>query len=68
MFNATLLRQGLAQVATSPPASQHADSFYDWQGKAQAYERGIWDLPGKELCKLAAHGNAIGKGTTSCAG
>ncbi len=66
MFNAALLREGLAQVAIFPPNTAHADDFYRYQEEAKAADRGIWSLPQAELCVLADRGNGFGEGSPSC--
>lgn len=66
MFNATLLREGLAQVAIFPPNTTHADDFYRDQEEASAAGRGIWGLPVSDLCLLADRGNGFGQGSPAC--
>jgi micrococcal nuclease len=66
MFNAALLREGLAQVAIFPPNTAHADDFYRYQEEASAAGRGIWGLPVSDLCLLADRGNGFGQGSPTC--
>ena len=68
MFNKTLLERGFAQVATFPPNVDHVERFEKAQRKARSEERGIWGLPGDELCRLTARGNGIGGGCRTGAG
>ena len=60
MFNETLLREGLAQVATFPPNTRHLNRFEEAQQEAREAGRGIWGLPEEELCLLRDRGNGIG--------
>ncbi len=41
MFNETLLREGLAQVATFPPNTRHSNRFEKVQEKARESGHGI---------------------------
>ncbi len=68
MFNAALLREGLAQVAIFPPNTAQADSFYRYQEEARAAGRGIWSLPASDLCLLVDRGNGFGEGSPACQG
>lgn len=68
VFNAALLREGLAQVAIFPPNTAQADSFYRYQEEARAAGRGIWSLPASDLCLLADRGNGFGEGSPACQG
>ena len=60
MFNETLLREGLAQVATFPPNTRYVSRFEGAQEEAREAGRGIWDLPTGESCRLRDRGNGIG--------
>jgi micrococcal nuclease len=44
MFNATLLREGYAQLMTIPPNSKHTDLFVKEQKAAREAGKGIWAL------------------------
>lgn len=43
-INEELVRQGYARAYTRYPF-KHSDRFLDWQSKAQAAKRGLWDPP-----------------------
>jgi len=45
MFNATLLIEGYAQIATYPPNVRYVDVFRDLQREAREANRGLWALP-----------------------
>ena len=60
MFNETLLRQGLAQIATFPPNTRYLSRFEEAQAEAREAGRGIWSLPSEEQCRLRDWGNGIG--------
>lgn len=66
MFNAQLLREGLAQVATFPPNTEYVNRFESIQADARAAGIGIWGLPLAEQCQLADRGNGIGEGSPGC--
>jgi micrococcal nuclease len=66
MFNEILLRKGYAQVHTVKPNDEHLDDFEAAQKKAKKDGLGIWGLPEDQRCKLANHGNGIGKGSPAC--
>jgi micrococcal nuclease len=66
MFNEILLRKGYAQVETVQPNDEHQDKFAGEQEKAKEDDLGIWGLPNDQQCKLANHGNGIGKGSPAC--
>ena len=68
MFNAQLLREGLAQVATFPPNTEYVDRFENIQADARAAGLGIWGLSQSEQCQLADRDNGIGEGTPGCTG
>ena len=42
MFNETLVRRGLATVATYPPDTRYVDRFGAAQRAAKAADRGLW--------------------------
>lgn len=46
MFNAVLLADGYAQVATYPPNVRYVDVFRVIEREARAAGRGLWGLPG----------------------
>jgi len=49
MFNATLLREGYAQLLTVPPNVKYVEQFRALQEEARAAGRGLWGLePGEE--------------------
>ncbi len=62
MFNETLLEEGYAQVATFPPNVRHLGRFETAQRAAREAGRGIWGLPGGQLCQLTDRDNGIGGG------
>ena len=62
MFNQTLLERGYAQVATFPPNVEHRQEFQEAQEEARRNERGLWSLPGNQLCDLTDRGNGVGGG------
>lgn len=45
MFNATLLIEGYAQVATYPPNVRYVEVFRVLERQARAEARGLWGLP-----------------------
>ncbi|MDN5698545.1 MAG: thermonuclease family protein, partial [Rubrobacter sp.] len=67
MFNAQLLQEGLAQVATFPPNTRYVDRFESIQADARAAGIGIWGLSPAQQCELADRDNGIGKGSPGCA-
>lgn len=66
LFNETLVREGLAQVATFPPNVRYEDRFLTAQEEARAAGLGIWGLSTDEQCQLADRGNGIGEGSPEC--
>lgn len=44
MFNAHLLLEGYAQIATIPPNVKYADYFYQYQMEARSRNKGLWSL------------------------
>jgi micrococcal nuclease len=68
LFNETLVREGLAQVATFPPNTKYRDRFLAAQEEARAANRGIWGLSTEEQCQLANFDNGIGEGSPECSG
>ena len=60
MFNETLLRKGLAQIATFPPNTHYLSRFEEAQDEARESRRGIWSLPSDEECMLRDRGYGIG--------
>ncbi|AMA71837.1 MULTISPECIES: thermonuclease family protein [Aneurinibacillus] len=41
-FNGTLVRSGLARLATFPPNVKYVDQIREWQTEAREAERGVW--------------------------
>ena len=68
MFNEALVRQGYAQVATFPPNVTYAERFRAAQREARQAGRGLWGLPGGQLCQQTDRGNGIGGGCPSGGG
>jgi micrococcal nuclease len=66
MFNEVLLRKGYAQAYTVKPNDEHQGEFALEQKKARERDLGIWGLPEDQRCRLANHGNGIGKGSPAC--
>lgn len=66
LFNETLVREGLAQVATFPPNVKYEDEFLAAQEEARAACRGIWGLSAEEQSQLADRGNDLGAGPAGC--
>jgi micrococcal nuclease len=66
MLNEVLLRKGYAQVYTLKPNDEREGEFAGEQEKARDDGLGIWGLPEAKRCKLANHGNGIGKGSPAC--
>lgn len=66
MFNEDLLEGGYAQVYTMEPNDKYEDGFEESQDEAREEDLGIWGLSKQEQCKLANHGNGIGKGSPDC--
>ncbi|MFT9849952.1 thermonuclease family protein [Aneurinibacillus sp. REN35] len=42
-FNGTLVRSGLARLATFPPNVKYVDMIRTWQQEARKAERGVWN-------------------------
>lgn len=42
-FNGTLVRSGLARLATFPPNVKYVDMIRTWQQEAREAERGVWN-------------------------
>lgn len=66
MFNAQLLEEGLAQVATFPPNTKYVERFETIQAEARSAGLGIWGLSQTEQCDLADRGNGIGEVSPGC--
>lgn len=66
MFNAQLLREGLAQVATFPPNTEYVNRFENIQAEARTAGLGIWGLSQSQQCELADRSNGIGEGSPGC--
>ncbi len=66
MFNEDLLEQGYAQLYTVSPNTKYEDRFEAAQKEAKDADLGIWGLAKEQQCKLANHGNGIGKGSPEC--
>ncbi|MFT9486036.1 MAG: stalk domain-containing protein [Tepidibacillus sp.] len=50
MFNATIVKEGYAQVSTFPPNVKYVDNFVKLQAEARANKKGLWSLdPYKDL-------------------
>jgi len=47
MFNARLVAEGYAQVATFPPDVKYAELFVMLQREAQAAKKGLWGISSK---------------------
>jgi micrococcal nuclease len=62
LFNELLLREGHAQVATFPPNVKYRDRFLKAQREARETNRGLWELPERQLCQQTDRGNGIGGG------
>jgi micrococcal nuclease len=68
LFNETLVREGLAQVATFPPNTKYEERFLAAQEEARDANLGIWGLSTEEQCQLANFDNGIGEGSPECSG
>ena len=68
LFNETLVREGLAQVATFEPNVRYEDRFLAAQEEARAECLGIWGLSAEEQSQLADRGNDLGEGPAACSG
>ena len=62
MFNATLLREGLAQVYTVSPNDEYETRFVNAQQQAISSGLGIWGLPYEQQVLQNDQGNNIGGG------
>ena len=62
MFNATLLREGLAQVYTVSPNDEYEGRFIEAQEQAVNSGLGIWGLPPDQQALQNERGNGIGGG------
>ena len=62
MFNAALLREGLAQVYTVSPNDEYETRFINAQQQAISAGLGIWGLPAEQQALQNERGNGIGGG------
>lgn len=60
LFNATLVREGYAQVMTVPPNVKYADRFVALQQQAREAGAGLWGLPDAGSGTAAAAGGSGG--------
>lgn len=66
MFNATLVAQGYAQMATYPPNVRYVDVFRSLQQQAREANRGLWGLPANDAFPHAAPASSSAARTGSC--
>lgn len=53
MYNAKLLLEGYAQIATYPPDVKYVDMFTEFQKEARENDRGLWGVQEKEQESVA---------------
>ena len=67
MFNARLVAEGYAQVATFPPDVKYADLFVQLQREARAAKKGLWGKSGGAASSGSTPAGAVkGTGGYSC--
>ncbi|MDR1020720.1 MAG: thermonuclease family protein [Synergistaceae bacterium] len=65
MFNARLLLDGYAQLATFPPNVRYVDFFKAYQTEARESDRGLWGgIPAKEAKNEISESGYVGNGNS----